>query len=92
MTQVTVNLPIPVELYQQLEKLANQDQTDPITLLSDLVDLAEQRQAWLREFEALQQQIQAEGGLAIPDTEEEAIEQLRQTRYAIFKAEYAHLY
>ena len=92
MTQTTINLPIPIELYQQLGNLADQEKTDLITLLAKLVNQAEQRQTWLRQLKLLQQQIHQAGGLAIAETEAEALQQLRQTRLDIFNAEYAHLY
>ena len=86
-----VTLELPVSVYEQLQELAAVEQKDPIEVITELVDVAHQRQSWLRELEELQDLIREQGGLQISTNKEEMIEQLRQTRREIFEAEYAHL-
>ena len=87
-----VTLELPVSVYEQLQELAAVEQKDPIEVITELVDVAHQRQSWLRELEELRDLIREQGGLQISTNKEEMIEQLRQTRLEIFEAEYAHLY
>ena len=87
-----VTLELPVSVYEQLQELAAVEQKDPIEVITELVDVAHQRQSWLRELEELRDLIREQGGLQISTNKEEMIEQLRQTRREIFEAEYAHLY
>ena len=87
-----VTLELPVSVYEQLQELAAVEQKDPIEVITELVDVAHQRQSWLRELEELQDLIREQGGLQISTNKEEMLEQLRQTRREIFEAEYAHLY
>ena len=55
-------------------------------------ELAYQRRAWLHGWAELRSLIEQEGGLQVGATKEEIVEKMRQTRYEIFEAEYAHLY
>jgi hypothetical protein len=87
-----VTLELPVSAYDQLQELAVAEQKDPIEVITELIDMAHQRQSWLRELEELRDLIREQGGLQIGTTKEEVIEKLRQTRREIFEAEYAHLY
>ena len=87
-----VKLELPASAYEQLQELAAVEQKDPIEVIAELIDIAHQRQSWLRELEELRDLIREQGGLQISTNKEEMIEQLRQTRYEIFEAEYAHLY
>ena len=82
----------PITVYDQLQELAAAEQKDPIEIITALIDIAHQRQSWLRELEELRDLIREQGGLRIGTTKEEVIEKLRQTRREIFEAEYAHLY
>lgn len=47
---------------------------------------------WAVQLQQLRQRIAETGGIMAGLTEEEVVEQLRQTRQEIFEAEYAHLY
>ena len=87
-----VKLELPASAYEQLQELAAAEQKDPIEVITELIDMAHQRQSWLRELHELQDLIREQGGLQIGTTKEEIIEKLRQTRREIFEAEYAHLY
>ena len=87
-----IKLELPARVYEQLQELAAVEQKDPIEVITELIDIAHQRQGWLKELTELQDLIQEQGGLQIGDTKEEVIEKLRQTRREIFEAEYAHLY
>ena len=87
-----VKLELPISVYEQLQELAAAEQKDPIEIITALIDMAHQRQSWLRELEELRDLIREQGGLQISTNKEEMIEQLRQTRREIFEAEYAHLY
>lgn len=89
----TVTIDLPVGLYIELQRLAQEEETQPVTLLAQLIQEAKQRRAWLKDLAALRQQIQADGGLLqVGATREEVVEQMRRTRREIFGAEYAHLY
>jgi small-conductance mechanosensitive channel len=87
-----IKVELPVSAYEQLQELAAVEQKDPIEVITELIDMAHQRQSWLRELEELRDLIREQGGLQISTNKEEMIEQLRQTRREIFEAEYAHLY
>jgi hypothetical protein len=87
-----VTIQIPVDLYSELQALAEEEQTTPAKVIERLLSLARQRRAWLRDLAALRAQIQRDGGLQIGKTKEAVVEQMRATRRRIFEAEYAHLY
>ena len=87
-----IKVELPASAYEQLQELAAVEQKDPIEVITELIDMAHQRQSWLRELEELRDLIREQGGLQISTNKEEMIEQLRQTRREIFEAEYAHLY
>jgi predicted transcriptional regulator len=92
MNSETVSIQLPTSLFGQLQELAEQNQSNPVEVITQLVNTAYQRRAWLQELAALRQLIQQEGGLQVGLTKEEVIQRLRQTRQEIFEAEYAHLY
>ena len=87
-----IKLELPARVYEQLQELAAVEQKDPIEVITELIDMAHQRQSWLRALEELQDMIREQGRLQISTNKEEMLEQLRQTRREIFEAEYAHLY
>jgi len=92
MNAASVFLQLPAHLYAELQSLAQEEQTEPVALLSRLVTAARLRRAWLNDLADLREQIAQDGGLQVGATNEEVVEQLRQTRREIFEAEYAHLY
>jgi hypothetical protein len=92
MDERTVSIELPQRLYQDLEFLAAEDQTDPVEVIARLVALACERQAWRRNLTELREEIRRHGGLSVGTTKEQVVERLRQTRRQIFEAEYAHLY
>lgn len=87
-----VSLQLPLTLYDKLQTLAKEDNTDVISAIAKFVATANQKKNWLQDLTALRQQIQSEGGLQIGDTKEAIAARLHQTRLEIFEAEYAHLY
>ena len=90
-TQV-VTIQLPANLYAEIQSMAAEEQIDPIEVIDRLVTTASQQKAWLRDLNALREQIRQDGGLQVGSSKDEVIEKLRQTRREIFKAEYAHLY
>lgn len=87
-----VSLELPVSVYNKLQELVTEEQSDPITVVTHLITIAHQHRSWLRDLTELREQIQRDGGLQVGNTKEEVVERLRQTRREIFEAEYAHLY
>jgi hypothetical protein len=87
-----ISFRLPAPLYADLQALATEEQTDPVTMVARLIEAARQRRAWQTDLAALRQQIRQDGGLQIGNTKDEVVEQLRQARRQIFEAEYAHLY
>jgi hypothetical protein len=87
-----VTIQLPEKLYAELQSLADAEKTDPIEVINRLVRTASLHRAWLRDLDALREQIQQEGGLQVGTSKDEVVERLRQTRRTIFEAEYAHLY
>jgi predicted transcriptional regulator len=85
-------LQIPEGLYERLQALAKNTNTDPISLLHAWVEQTNQQKKWLQDLKNLRQQIEDEGGELLDFTQDEVIAQLRQTRQEIFESEYAHLY
>lgn len=90
-TQV-VTIQLPAHLYAEIESMAAEEQIDPIEVIDRLVTTASQQKAWLRDLNALREQICQDGGLQVGSSKDEVIERLRQARREIFGAEYAHLY
>ena len=90
-TQV-VTIQLPANLYAEIQSMAAEEQIDPIEVIDRLVTTASQQKAWLRDLNALREQIRQDGGLQVGSSKDEVMEKLRQTRREIFKAEYAHLY
>ena len=92
MNGATVTLKLPAGLYNELKALAQEEHTEPVVFLSQLITTAREHRAWVDDLAALRKQIAQDGGLKIGNTKEEVVERLRQTRREIFEAEYAHLY
>jgi hypothetical protein len=92
MTTEVVTLQLPTNLYDKLQELATEEQSDPVSVITNLVTAAYQHRGWLRDLAALREQIRQDGGLNVGSTKEEVVERLRQTRREIFETEYAHLY
>jgi molybdopterin converting factor small subunit len=92
MDAATVTVRLPAGLYAELQTLAQEEQAEPVAILSQLVKAARQQRAWLNDLAALRKQIEQDGGLQVGATKEEVVERLRRTRHEIFEAEYAHLY
>jgi len=92
MNGATISLQLPAGLYTKLETLAQEEHTEPVVFLTQLIETASQHRAWTNDLAALRNQIAQDGGLKIGNTKEEVVERLRQTRREIFEAEYAHLY
>ena len=87
-----ITLQLPASLYEKLQTLAAEDNTDPIGVITQFITDAYERRGWLHDLTTLRQQIQHEGGLQLGSTKEEVVAQLRRTRQEIFETEYAHLY
>jgi hypothetical protein len=87
-----ITLQLPINLYDQLQELATEEQIEPVEVISQLISAAYQHRGWLRDLIALREQIRRDGGLQVGQNKEEVIAQLRQTRREIFEVEYAHLY
>ena len=92
MDAALVTIRLPAGLYAELQTLAQEEQAEPVAILSQLVKAARQQRAWLNDLAALREQIEQDGGLQVGATREEVLERLRRTRREIFEAEYAHLY
>ncbi len=92
MNEKQFNFQVPANLHERLQRLANEKQTDPVNIITQLVTEAEQRKYWLQDLRVLRQQIENEKESQVESTKENIIAQLRQTRQEIFEAEYAHLY
>ena len=92
MSAEIVTIQLPANLYAEIQSMAAEEQIDPIEVIDRLVTTASQQKAWLRDLNALREQIRQDGGLQVGSSKDEVMEKLRQTRREIFKAEYAHLY
>ena len=99
----TITLEVPDELAKRLQRFENPILIELLKKLVDVLELlatplqtkaisTDKPATWQENLQALRQQIQADGGLKISQDPDEMVEQLRQTRYEIFEAEYAHLY
>ena len=77
---------------KKIEQLATEEQSDPISLIEQLISNAYQRKSWLNDLVMLRQQIKKDGGLKLGNTQEEIIDNLQKTRQEIFEADYANLY
>jgi metal-responsive CopG/Arc/MetJ family transcriptional regulator len=87
-----ITIELPEKLYAELQLLADAEQTDPIEVIDRLVRMASLHRAWLRDLNALREQIYQAGGLQVGASKDEVVDRLRQTRHELFEAEYAHLY
>jgi len=87
-----VTLELPANLYDKLQALAAEEQLEPVEMLTQWAELAYQRRAWLHGWAELRRLIEQKGGLQVGTTKEAIVQKMRQTRYEIFEAEYAHLY
>ncbi|MDQ1301371.1 MAG: hypothetical protein QG637_1292 [Chloroflexota bacterium] len=92
MNATTVSVRLPAGLYADLKTLAQEEQAEPVAILSQLIKAARQRRAWLNDLAALRKQIEHDGGLSVGATKDEVVDQMRRTRREIFESEYAHLY
>jgi hypothetical protein len=84
-----VSMQVPMLLYEEIQSLAQETHSEPIAMLGRLVKMAVAQKDWLRDLNALRNQIKAEGGLTVGATKEQVVENLRQTRQEIFATEYA---
>jgi hypothetical protein len=91
MSSKTVVLQLPVKLYSELEVLAHEAQTDPVTLIETWVHETQQRHRWQEGWASLRTQVTS-GGISQAETVDKIVEQTRQVREDIFETEYAHLY
>lgn len=87
-----VTLQLPTSVYDKLQELATEEQSDPVTVITRLVTVAYQHRGWLRNLAAFREQIRQDGGLNVGSTKEGVVERLRQIRHEIFETEYAHFY
>lgn len=87
-----VTLQLPAQVYVELQLLQTSALSDPVSIITQLIHDAHQQQTWQRNLTMLQEQIRMSGGLRLATTDDQLVDQLRQTRQAIFTDEYAHLY
>jgi predicted transcriptional regulator len=87
MNATTVTMRLPAGLYADLQTLAQEEQAEPIAILSQLIKTARQRRAWLADLATLRKQIELDGGLRVGVTKDEVVEQMRRTRREIFEAD-----
>ncbi|MGK7953897.1 MAG: hypothetical protein AB4063_01305 [Crocosphaera sp.] len=92
MTNKLIDFQIPIDLYQKIQQLATEEQSDPISLIEQLISNTYQRKLWLHDLAILRQQIKKDGGLELGKTKEEIIDNLHKTRQEIFEADYENLY
>ncbi|MFN8486926.1 MAG: hypothetical protein U0350_04985 [Caldilineaceae bacterium] len=85
-------LELPTALYTELVELADAEQTDPLTVLKELISEARQQRGLGQIWEELCDQVERDGGLHAGNTTDEIVEHMRKIREEIFEAEYAHLY
>lgn len=74
MATEVVSLQLPTNLYDKLQELAIEEQSDPVTVITHLVTAAYQHRGWLRDLAALREQIRQDGGLNVGSTKEEVVE------------------
>jgi hypothetical protein len=89
-SEVVINLPSRV--YDDLLALKTGISQTPVDIITELVKEASQHRAWLQDVAKLRAQIRENGGLQVGTSEEQIIENLKQTRNEIFDKDYAHLY
>ncbi len=92
MTSKLIDFQIPIDLYQKIQQLATEEQSDPVSLIEQLIGNTYQRKSWLNDLAMLRQQIKKDGGLELGNTKEEMINNLHKTRQEIFEADYENLY
>lgn len=92
MTNKLIDFQIPIDLYQKIQQLATEEQSDPISLIEQLVSKTYQRKLWLHDLAMLRENIKKDGGLELGNTKEEIINNLHKTRQEIFEADYENLY
>ncbi|MDJ0582722.1 hypothetical protein [Crocosphaera sp.] len=88
MTSKLIDFQIPIDLYQKIQQLATEEQSDPVSLIEQLISNTYQRKSWLNDLAMLRQQIKKDGGLELGNTKEEMINNLHKTRQEIFEADY----
>ncbi len=88
-----VTLEIPTSLYTELQALTHPMQCTPLDVVVRLVaERVYHMRARKEALERLITSIQEQGGLDVPDDEDELIEHMRKIRQEIYEEEYAHLY
>ena len=92
MEESLVTIQLPAQLLSELEALASAAQSDVVSVLGDLVTIARRRRTLGNDWQALCAEVRRTGGLAVGQTTEEIVEQVRKTREEIFAVEYTHLY
>ena len=66
--------------------------SSPEAFVRALVTIARRRRTLGNDWQALCAEVRRTGGLAVGQTTEEIVEQVRKTREEIFAVEYTHLY
>ena len=92
MSESTVNLELPQEIFQALSELAGESHLAPGDLIAHWLFQERKRRRWLQEWKALQKQVIEEGGFQDNVSADAIVAQTRKTRQEIWDAEYAHLY
>ncbi len=87
-----VTLQLPTRVFAELQALHDADSSDPVSIVTKLIRDAHQQQAWQQTIALLRQQIIESGGLALPESDDDVVQQLRSTRRTPFADDYAHLY
>jgi hypothetical protein len=88
----TITIQIPSTVYVELEAIAAEEQSDPITVLTALIKNARYQRTFSQLWQELVEQVRRDGGLNVGATVDEIVDQMRTVREDIFEAEYAHLY
>jgi len=83
-----VDFKLPLSVYEKIQALATEEDSNPIDIIVGLVTDAYQRRKWLQDLADLRQCIQEEDGIQSDLTKDQILAQLRQTREEIFNAEY----
>ena len=92
MNDSVVTIQLPYNIYTELLSLKTDEAKEPSEIIASLVKDAHNHLAWIHDLTMLRDEIRKQGGLNIGKTDEEIVENLRQTRKEIFEAEYSHLY
>jgi len=87
-----VSLQIPARLFDRIKELAEQENTDPVEVVNQLITMAHQRRAWLNDLSTLRDQVDQDGVVNASLSGQRIVKKMREIRREIFEAEYAHLY